>query len=253
MEKKRLKVVFVNVGAGGGWFEEEAFDSHEERVELERKNGVEGVGIVKRSLTLSGSTRAHVSVWIVGPVDDKAVDHATAFKGAAGLVIAFDVSDPVEWDGAQRLRTEFQQVEPAPVVFLATCPEEEGWQQQLRANDLDEIRSLFEGPDSTFSVVARGEAKAKLREALAALASASLERAKGHALAKAGKETAGDAVIEVATSGTRRKCPKCGNANSSMIRELRDETRVLSAYPLVYGRKYVCGACGATWRYVGDL
>ncbi|MHA1512400.1 MAG: hypothetical protein ACTSRX_11865 [Promethearchaeota archaeon] len=46
----------------------------------------------------------------------------------------------------------------------------------------------------------------------------------------------------------RLTCPRCGNLNKSMIREIEDRTNILMDYPLIYGKKYVCGECGAEWK-----
>ncbi len=53
-------------------------------------------------------------------------------------------------------------------------------------------------------------------------------------------------VIE--TSDGRRKCPICGNENLRQIREVEDKTKIISAYPRMYGKKFKCGQCGAEWR-----
>ena len=47
----------------------------------------------------------------------------------------------------------------------------------------------------------------------------------------------------------RIKCPKCGEVNKFMIREVQDKTRIIVDYPRIYGKKYICGKCGAHWRY----
>ncbi|HMF33573.1 MAG TPA: hypothetical protein VKK79_19275 [Candidatus Lokiarchaeia archaeon] len=48
--------------------------------------------------------------------------------------------------------------------------------------------------------------------------------------------------------GARWQCPKCGNNDRRMIREVQDKTILLNAYPPVYGKKLVCGKCGGEWR-----
>jgi DNA repair exonuclease SbcCD ATPase subunit len=53
-------------------------------------------------------------------------------------------------------------------------------------------------------------------------------------------------IIE--TIDGRRKCPICGNQNHRLIREVEDKTKIISAYPRMYGKKYKCGQCGAEWR-----
>ncbi len=48
--------------------------------------------------------------------------------------------------------------------------------------------------------------------------------------------------------GGRLTCPKCGSVNRSMFREVTDKTHILNPYPVVYGKKWVCGSCGQNWR-----
>ncbi len=46
----------------------------------------------------------------------------------------------------------------------------------------------------------------------------------------------------------RLKCPKCGNINHNMIREVQDRSNIIHDYPIIYGKKYICGECGSQWR-----
>ncbi len=49
--------------------------------------------------------------------------------------------------------------------------------------------------------------------------------------------------------GTGRvACPACGNSDKYMIREVEDREKIILDYPLIYGKKYICGRCGAHWR-----
>ncbi len=54
--------------------------------------------------------------------------------------------------------------------------------------------------------------------------------------------------ILAGSSEGRRRCPKCGNANKALIREMPDKTHIILAYPRMYGKKYKCGLCGTEWR-----
>jgi len=54
--------------------------------------------------------------------------------------------------------------------------------------------------------------------------------------------------ILVQKGSGRLTCPRCGNLNKNMIREVEDRTNILMDYPLIYGKKYICGECGAEWR-----
>ncbi len=47
---------------------------------------------------------------------------------------------------------------------------------------------------------------------------------------------------------SRRECPKCGNNNKPLIREILDKTHLISDYPRMYAKKYHCGECGVEWR-----
>lgn len=48
--------------------------------------------------------------------------------------------------------------------------------------------------------------------------------------------------------GARLACPKCGNVIRNMIREVDDRSHLISDYPIIYAKKYICGKCGAVWR-----
>ncbi len=54
----------------------------------------------------------------------------------------------------------------------------------------------------------------------------------------------------IGTSAGRRVCPKCGNKNKALIREMLDKTTIISAYPRMYGKKYKCGECGNEWKKI---
>ncbi len=47
---------------------------------------------------------------------------------------------------------------------------------------------------------------------------------------------------------SRRICPVCSNQNQRFIREMDDKSKLIMAYPRVYGKKFICGQCGAEWR-----
>jgi hypothetical protein len=55
-------------------------------------------------------------------------------------------------------------------------------------------------------------------------------------------------VVASIEGGGRWTCPKCSNVERGMIREVTDKTVMLSAYPLIYGKKLTCGKCGQEWR-----
>lgn len=57
-----------------------------------------------------------------------------------------------------------------------------------------------------------------------------------------------DEIGVIETIDGRRKCPICANENLRQIREVEDKTKIISAYPRMYGKKFKCGQCGAEWR-----
>ncbi len=46
----------------------------------------------------------------------------------------------------------------------------------------------------------------------------------------------------------RLTCPKCGNVNRSLFREVEDPTNIIMAYPRILGKKWICGKCGQEFR-----
>ena len=55
-------------------------------------------------------------------------------------------------------------------------------------------------------------------------------------------------ILTIEKSEGRRRCPKCENEDKGMLHESIDKTNIILDYPRVYGKKYKCGKCGATWR-----
>lgn len=51
------------------------------------------------------------------------------------------------------------------------------------------------------------------------------------------------------SGGNRLTCPKCGNLKRNMIREVEDRSHIVHDYPIIYGKKYICGQCGTHWRW----
>ncbi|MFW9827937.1 MAG: hypothetical protein ACFFEY_10110 [Candidatus Thorarchaeota archaeon] len=54
--------------------------------------------------------------------------------------------------------------------------------------------------------------------------------------------------VPIVEGVSRRECPTCGNSNKTLIHEIIDKARIISAYPRLYGKKYKCGQCGREWR-----
>ena len=57
-----------------------------------------------------------------------------------------------------------------------------------------------------------------------------------------------DSIGVIVTPDGKRKCPICNNSSHRLIREVEDKSRVINAYPKMYGKKFKCGQCGAEWR-----
>jgi hypothetical protein len=64
---------------------------------------------------------------------------------------------------------------------------------------------------------------------------------------KPSTESRGKEKVIITEEG-KRECPKCGNSNKRTIREMIDRTKIISAYPKMYGTKFKCGECGTEWR-----
>jgi hypothetical protein len=65
---------------------------------------------------------------------------------------------------------------------------------------------------------------------------------------KFGQEMQTEQKVLVQAGGGRLKCPKCGNVVPNMIRMVEDKGNIIMDYPRIYGKKYICGACGIHWR-----
>ncbi|MHA1732848.1 MAG: hypothetical protein ACTSU5_12960 [Promethearchaeota archaeon] len=105
-------------------------------------------------------------------------------------------------------------------------------------------------PDEDDKARKLAEWKAMKKEEAASKAP-DVEEAPVEAAAKAGGELkVVGGVIEVHEDGSRRHCPKCGNDKPYMIKEFVDKAKIINPYPVIYGKKYKCGQCGAEWRYV---
>ena len=61
------------------------------------------------------------------------------------------------------------------------------------------------------------------------------------------KPVATNGVLVQSAEG-RLKCPKCGMVKRNMFREVQDTDHIIMDYPVMYGKKYICGKCGAHWR-----
>jgi len=55
-------------------------------------------------------------------------------------------------------------------------------------------------------------------------------------------------VITISKSMGRRRCPKCGNSDKFMIREMIDKENIILDYPRVYSEIFRCELCGVERR-----
>ena len=58
----------------------------------------------------------------------------------------------------------------------------------------------------------------------------------------------GDLSNVMVIQGSRIACPKCKNSSKNMMREVEDRSHIVSDYPLIYGKKIICGKCGQHFR-----
>jgi predicted RNA-binding Zn-ribbon protein involved in translation (DUF1610 family) len=70
---------------------------------------------------------------------------------------------------------------------------------------------------------------------------------------KAEPQAAGKGAILIQEESGRLKCPTCGNVNRNMMREVENRDHIIMDYPLMYGKKYICGNCGQNWRKNDDF
>jgi hypothetical protein len=80
---------------------------------------------------------------------------------------------------------------------------------------------------------------------------ADLEEVKAASASSAGPGIPGqldDSILTIEKTEGRRKCPKCGNENKTLIHESTDKSNIIMDYPRMYGKKYRCGECGIEWR-----
>ncbi len=55
-------------------------------------------------------------------------------------------------------------------------------------------------------------------------------------------------ILTVEKPEGRRRCPKCGTEDKTMIHESVDKSNIILDYPRVYGKMYHCGECSTDWR-----
>jgi len=57
-----------------------------------------------------------------------------------------------------------------------------------------------------------------------------------------------DSILTIEKPEGRRRCPRCGLEDKNMIHESIDKGNIILDYPRMYGKKYMCGKCGCSWR-----
>ena len=59
----------------------------------------------------------------------------------------------------------------------------------------------------------------------------------------------GGEILTIPKTEGRRVCPICENDDSFFkIHESIDKRYIISHYPKIYGKKYICDGCGCIWR-----
>ena len=95
------------------------------------------------------------------------------------------------------------------------------------------------------------EFKSEVREVTAEEIKADIAKMKDISASSAGPGIPGrvdDSILTVEKPEGRRRCPKCGIEDKSMIHESVDKSNIILDYPRVYGKMYHCGECAADWR-----
>jgi predicted RNA-binding Zn-ribbon protein involved in translation (DUF1610 family) len=101
---------------------------------------------------------------------------------------------------------------------------------------------------------AKAKAESAMKKAEENVKQAQLIQAKAASTPPAGDKAAAldSHEVLVQSGSSRLKCPKCGNVTRNMIREVQDPGHIIMDYPLMYGKKYICGKCGTHWRREED-
>ena len=95
------------------------------------------------------------------------------------------------------------------------------------------------------------EFKSEVREVTPEEIKADIAQIKDISASSAGPGIPGkvdDSILTVEKPEGRRRCPKCGIEDKTMIHESVDKSNIILDYPRVYGKMYHCGACSADWR-----
>ncbi|MHA2287913.1 MAG: hypothetical protein ACXABG_03915 [Promethearchaeota archaeon] len=118
---------------------------------------------------------------------------------------------------------------------------------QLRAE------SVLEPETETHRVSAeiQPEFKSEVREVTPEEIKADIAQLKDVSASSAGPGIPGQvdhSILTVEKPEGRRRCPKCGTEDKSMIHESVDKSNIILDYPRVYGKMYHCGECATDWR-----
>ncbi|MFW9939822.1 MAG: hypothetical protein ACFFFT_02185 [Candidatus Thorarchaeota archaeon] len=134
------------------------------------------------------------------------------------------------------------------VEFLAAIDRGEGYKEsdavQLKAE------SVLEGEDADDRIAAaiQPEFKSEVRDITPEEVKADISGVRASAAAPGIPGKTDDSIITVEKMEGRRRCPECDTDDPHMIHESVDKSNVILDYPRVYGKKYLCGQCGAQWR-----
>lgn len=135
--------------------------------------------------------------------------------------------------------------------FLAALERGENYKEsdavQLRAE------SVLEPETEADRVAAeiQPEFKSEVREVTPEEIKADIDQIKEVSASSAGPGIPGHvdhSILTVEKPEGRRRCPKCGTEDKTMIHENVDKSNIILDYPRVYGKMYHCGECSTDWR-----
>ncbi|MFW9872436.1 MAG: hypothetical protein ACFFG0_04980 [Candidatus Thorarchaeota archaeon] len=110
--------------------------------------------------------------------------------------------------------------------------------------------SVLEGEDEDDRVAKaiKPELKSEVKEVTPADIKAEISEVKASGAAPGIPGKTDTSIRTVEKVEGRRRCPECFTDDPHMIHESVDKSNIILDYPRVYGKKYLCGACGTQWR-----
>jgi len=110
--------------------------------------------------------------------------------------------------------------------------------------------SVLEGVDEDDKIAAaiQPELKSEVKEVSPEEVKADISEVKASGAAPGIPGRTDSTILTIEKQEGRRKCPECETDDPHMIHESVDKSNIILDYPRVYGKKYLCGQCGCTWR-----